>query len=259
MKVFDLNTQERRAWYWKATDLALQKEAEKRKELIEQRLNEQVSQLLALPSVDIFTLEQNIEKLPSIRPLYQELYELEGAKYANDVVDDLQAKFNTELDRRVIEANVLTAVGGFLSFGVDSIIRSVDNNTKEILKSEISGLREEISDVDELKTELKKNYALLSASRAIRVGRTEVARVANFASLEAAIASGLPLQKMWVSMGDMRLRATPEWNHVEPDGQVRDLRQRFLVSGEQLLFPVDPAGSASNTINCRCVMGFVRL
>lgn len=258
MKLFQLDTEERKAWYWKATDLAIQKEAEKRADLIEKRLNEQLEAILALPAVDIFTLERNIERLPSIRPLYQELYELEGEKYANDVVDDLQAKFDAELDRQRIQLSTMTAIGGFLAFSMDTIIRSVDNTTKEILNSEIANLRDDVSGVPELKEKLRNNYAVLAASRSLRVGRTEVARIANFASLEASIASGLPLKKMWVSMRDSRVRATPEWNHREPDGQVRDLRERFRVSGEQLLFPVDPAGSASNTINCRCVMGFVR-
>lgn len=258
MKVFQLDTEERRAWYWKATDLAIQREAKKRRELIERRLMEQLEVILALPAVDIFTLERNIERLPSIRPLYQELYELEGIKYANDVVDDLQAKFDAELDRQRIQLTTITAIGGLLAFSMDSIIRSVDNNTKDILRGEIAGLRDDVAGVPELKEKLRNNYAVLAVARSIRVGRTEVARIANFASLEAAIASGLPLQKMWISMRDGRVRATPEWNHVEPDGQVRDLINRFMVSGEQLLFPVDPAGSASNTINCRCVMGFVR-
>jgi len=36
-------------------------------------------------------------------------------------------------------------------------------------------------------------------------------------------------------------------------GQEREVEEPFDVGGEKLLYPRDPAGSASMTINCRCV------
>jgi hypothetical protein len=31
----------------------------------------------------------------------------------------------------------------------------------------------------------------------------------------------------------------------------------FIVSGEELMYPGDPSGSAGNVINCRCAIGYV--
>jgi uncharacterized protein with gpF-like domain len=40
--------------------------------------------------------------------------------------------------------------------------------------------------------------------------------------------------------------------HDEADGQEVGTDEDFAVGGEALRFPADPAGSAGNTINCRC-------
>ena len=56
--------------------------------------------------------------------------------------------------------------------------------------------------------------------------------------------------KVWDSSGDARTR--PE--HAMADGQAVPMSQPFMVGGEPLMYPGDPAGSAANTIQCRCIM-----
>lgn len=56
------------------------------------------------------------------------------------------------------------------------------------------------------------------------------------------------LSKQWDTRMDTRERPA----HHQANDQVRPLMQPFIVGGEPLLFPVDPRGSPSNVINCRC-------
>ena len=53
-----------------------------------------------------------------------------------------------------------------------------------------------------------------------------------------------------MSMHDSKVRD----DHAEADGQEVGMDEAFDVGGEQLMYPGDPAGSAGNTINCRCTV-----
>jgi uncharacterized protein with gpF-like domain len=56
---------------------------------------------------------------------------------------------------------------------------------------------------------------------------------------------------------DERTRDEAGANHVAADGQIVGMNEPFTVSGEKLMFPGDPAGSAKNTIMCRCQVVFI--
>lgn len=89
-------------------------------------------------------------------------------------------------------------------------------------------------------------------ARARTVAVTEVNRAWNF----GVIAHGLTIQqrdgvmivKRWDSKEDTRVRAA----HEEADGQTVPISQPFIVDFEALMAPLDPSGSPSNVINCRC-------
>lgn len=89
------------------------------------------------------------------------------------------------------------------------------------------------------------------ASRAETIVRTETNRafsVATQSQMETSLQEFLDLQKAWMSTGDFRTRNA----HLSAHGQVVGVKEPFTVGGEQLQYPRDPAGSARNTINCRC-------
>lgn len=64
----------------------------------------------------------------------------------------------------------------------------------------------------------------------------------------------LAAQKMWMTMGDNKVRTKP-FNHRNANGQTAGIRDNFEVSGELLKYPGDTSLGASigNIINCRCV------
>lgn len=89
---------------------------------------------------------------------------------------------------------------------------------------------------------------LSARNRALTIARTEV-HSASIASLESAVdAADLKPLREWATTQDSRARN----EHRAADGQVRKWKEPFIVAGESLLFPGDPAGSAGNTVNCRC-------
>ena len=86
--------------------------------------------------------------------------------------------------------------------------------------------------------------------RAETITRNETGRALEKASQlrKEAAAKVVPgLQKQWFYGHSPKM---PRLDHLAAAGQVRDVDEPFRVGGEDLMFPRDPAGSASNTINC---------
>jgi HK97 family phage portal protein len=86
--------------------------------------------------------------------------------------------------------------------------------------------------------------------RSIVIARTETIRATNRGSQDAALATGLDLNKVWIATDDDRTRPA----HLLADRQTTDMRGAFTVDGEQLEYPGDPNGSAGNVIQCRCTV-----
>ncbi len=92
--------------------------------------------------------------------------------------------------------------------------------------------------------------------RAMTIARTETHKAANTAQYTraewAANDAGLEVEVEWISTNDSRVRDS----HKSADGQTRAIGEPFIVNGESMRWPSDPRGSASNVINCRCVLGY---
>ena len=82
-----------------------------------------------------------------------------------------------------------------------------------------------------------------------RIARTEGHRIQQTSADDArheAIKSGADLVKQWDAALDSRTRDS----HARVDGEIREEDEKF---SNGLLYPGDPAGSAAEVINCRCV------
>lgn len=94
-------------------------------------------------------------------------------------------------------------------------------------------------------------------SRAKTVASTEVWRAYAFGGFSAAQRLSLRIggiDKRWDSRRDAFVRN----EHRRAHGQTVALNQTFEVGGEQLMVPLDPSGSPSNVINCRCRAEYLR-
>lgn len=90
------------------------------------------------------------------------------------------------------------------------------------------------------------------AVRAEKIARTELARIANMATFarQKEAAKVIPgLMKEWISvLWPGRTRA----HHWAAHGQRVLVEEPFIVMGEQMMYPHDPAGSAANVVECMC-------
>ena len=93
--------------------------------------------------------------------------------------------------------------------------------------------------------------------RAGRIALDNVLRATATYDYETAIVErdglrrdDIELVKLWRTQGDTRVRES----HHAANGQTKRLDVPFIVGGEALRYPRDPAGSTGETINCRCTM-----
>lgn len=91
----------------------------------------------------------------------------------------------------------------------------------------------------------------LTSYRARMIVRTETVRATNFAQTVAADQSPFETEKRWIAIEDNRTRVSH--SHAGVDGEQIDLQDKY---SNGLMFPGDPNGSGSETINCRCTQGF---
>ncbi len=131
---------------------------------------------------------------------------------------------------------------------VDTLIRQLRAELRE-------GVRrgERISD---LRKRLRRIFVDLLPDRIDKIVRTEVIGGLNRGSLAAYNRSPVVENKTWLTARDDRVRPT-KVGHLDQraaDGQTVPKGDPFIVSGEQLQHPGDPAGSAGNIIRCRCAM-----
>jgi hypothetical protein len=102
---------------------------------------------------------------------------------------------------------------------------------------------------------LMEDWPEVSALRAERIARTEIARAGNYATIEGARTAsdehGLQLEKEWLAAGDHRTRDSHRNVAKVP------LDGKFNVGGYLADFPGDPDLPAEESINCRCAMAFV--
>lgn len=86
-------------------------------------------------------------------------------------------------------------------------------------------------------------------ARAETITRTELGRVRSMATsarLKQASRSVPGMMHQWIWSGIGRV------THALAHGQVRPAGEPFDVGGEKLMYPLDPAASAKNTVNCGC-------
>lgn len=96
---------------------------------------------------------------------------------------------------------------------------------------------------------VKTVFAEATTKRAVMIARTETTKGLNSGSFLGYIQAGVDKIE-WIATEDDRTRPA----HDSADGQVIELPGKFLVDGEELQHPGDPAGSPENIVNCRCTI-----
>ena len=117
---------------------------------------------------------------------------------------------------------------------------------------------------DRLKTGYEKGWGTPKIAKSLTgiktnaktIARTEMNQIVQSAhfetTLDASDKMDYPMEKTWLTAQDPNVR---DW-HAAMDGETVEIDQPF---SNGLMFPLDPAGSAEEVINCRCDIAYRKL
>ena len=137
----------------------------------------------------------------------------------------------------------------FHRFLLEKVILPISNTTRDRIEEVLKDAVSEGWTVDQTVKELEDTDIL--RSRAMTIVRTEAVRAMNFSQLAAADTEDVEMDKQWIAIEDNRVRKSH--SHAGVDGQRVAIDEPF---SNGLMFPGDPEGSAKETINCRCTLGY---
>lgn len=184
-------------------------------------------------------------------------YRLVASHFGKRLLDEAKSYSGPDVIKASLSERLGFAVGAFISRVIASKVTQINRTTESQIRNIIRGGLDEGLGVDKIGKRIRETAAPMSALRAHIIARTETHTAANFGAQTAAELTGLDMRREWVSASDERTRDTSEADHVDANGQIVGMKEPFIVSGERLMFPGDPAGSAANIINCRCSVVFI--
>ena len=125
----------------------------------------------------------------------------------------------------------------------------VNKTTKKMLSEELAEGLGSGEGIDKLASRIRGVFRNASEVRSITIARTETTKASNQAAILTYKESDIVKAKEWLTTADDRTRAA----HLEANGQVVLVDEKFEVGGEELEYP-GGGGIASNNINCRCTI-----
>lgn len=151
--------------------------------------------------------------------------------------------------------DVEDGINTYVNNTIGESITSINDTSKKQINQVISKGIQEGKSVAEISKDINELYIQdITPTRARMIAQTETIKAANLGEYLAAQTAPIQMEKVWLSTGDARTRH----NHVLADKQQVGINDKFLVGGDEMLFPGDVSlgAAAGNTINCRCTMYF---
>lgn len=128
-------------------------------------------------------------------------------------------------------------------------VTNISKTTRETLRMVISDGVDAGHDLAKISRSIRKVYGNdFGPRRSMVIARTEVLAASNFGAREGALATGLELEKTWVTTLDGRERDT----HKACNKQTRDMNDPYDVGGSKGMYPGDPDLPPQERIQCRC-------
>jgi HK97 family phage portal protein len=201
---------------------------------------------------------QVLEQQGTLKNLIVSIYQDVGTDSGDSVIKDL--KYNEKpletksgFDLNLYAPDVLV----YLLTMAGEKVTQINDYTLALLQSELEeGVRKGES-IPQLSKRIDDLYLLqIIPNRSQVIASTETAAANNYGSHEAAKASDLALNKVWLATEDGHTRET----HRQADGQVVGLDDPFDVGGDQLMYPGDISmgAGADEIVNCRCTQYYQR-
>lgn len=218
-------------------------------------LREQLKPVIDKLEQGIIPTEDFVDNVVTSEPIKEMMIDIHfqvGKKFAGAVFRSFQ-KAQVGFSEDLFMNNVLNMIEGQGAV----MIANIDQTTKNIIKQVIATEVKRGTEINEIALQISKKLKSGSFLRSITIARTEVIRASNAGALLGANQTGLALNKEWISTLDDRTRSDG-FDHVIANGEIVPKDAKFVMTGEQLDYPLDFSGSPGNTINCRCTLAFTR-
>lgn len=261
-----------RAIYWRRQDRI--KRALERRFITEvwRALELQVKPIieaLEFMSVDMLsTRVDNLIKQDSIRTVFLQMYRETGGRFAKTAITNLKTikglvtKREQSLleDPEAYETLYLQSISDYVLTEAGGRIVTITETSRKQALEIINQLTEraiaEGIGINEAAAYLRREFPVewrKKKWRAELIARTEINTAANQGAEIGAKATGLELNKMWVTALDGRERPS----HRFADGQVRTMDGMFLVGNTPMSKPGAAGAPAEEVCNCRCAVAYI--
>lgn len=146
-------------------------------------------------------------------------------------------------------------IGQWVVNNLGTMIQNVNDNTREKIQLALAAAQEE--GLNPFQTQEKIRKFVKSPARALAIARTEATRANNMGKARSAedwaAETGTELWKIWIHGGSREPR--PE--HIQLASNPPIKTYELFPIGGGMDKPGDPAGGASQTINCSCTVVYV--
>jgi len=195
------------------------------------------------------------DDLASIPPLWAEA----AAQTILPVVAEVWQASSGSVYAQMVDATNITALPSVGSLAAEQYLAQAANTFAEVgddlwatARTQLLEGFEQGESIPQLAARVRGS-AGLTAKTATLVARTQVLDASNAGSMATARASGLEMQKEWMSAEDLRVRPA----HAAANGQKVDLAAKFNVGGFECDRPHDPILPPELRYSCRCTTGYL--
>lgn len=136
----------------------------------------------------------------------------------------------------------------------DKLLSSVGETAQSQLNTSLQEGLDAGDTTDQLAARVRSVFNNLQNFEARRIAMTETAAAYGFSRSQAMNDAGIEY-KCWLTSHGPTVReahAQAEDDYGDPENAVA-IDEPFIVDGEELMYPGDPAGSPGNVINCHCI------
>lgn len=130
-----------------------------------------------------------------------------------------------------------------------NLLKGVADDVWQRVRGAIETSMQQGEGIDGIAKSIRQEFNAIAEGRSTVIAQTEAQAAFSFARQAGLEQAGVKYKK-WLSAADNKVRAT----HLEANGEVVPIDEKFTVGGEELDHPGDIAGSPGNVINCRCVL-----
>lgn len=204
-----------------------------------------------------------IEQAGTLKHLIVSLYQDVGTDVGDETAKDLKydrkpfQRKDTTTDATSLNLYAPDVLVYLLSMAGEKV-QQIDSTTLAQLQSALEEGTRLGESVQKLSKRIDDLYlAQIIPNRSQVIAATEVVAASNWGSHEAAKASGLVLNKVWLATEDSHTRP----DHAAADGQEVGLDEPFTVGDDQLMYPGDSSlgAGADELVYCRCTQYFKRV